>query len=361
VIARRAGGPAVSFLVPLVALMMAGCAGSKGGGAAAPPASSVSRAAGPDELIALADSAIAAAEPETARRALARAVELAPQSAAVHVAYGRYYTAILRYKDAKAEFDRAAALDPSSPEPSYWLGLAYLKAGEKQQAFRSLSQALRLDPSHAAALEALRPLLEDRYHAAGIPVEYATLPGRSTITRGELGVVLAVELGVDPDRSAWRSDQMRRTDWAVLDHAWGPRWLRASVARGWVAPLADGDLHLDDPVTRGSLALSLAEILAASPAPARADSAGSSSFTRISGSGSAVAPAEFPDLGPRHYLGRAAAGAVRLGLPVRDGGRFEPQAFVTGYEALRAVRGLALAIGATPIVSGEPDAPALVK
>ncbi len=358
---RRPGSAKARSLAFMLVLLTAGCSGSNGGGTVAPRASNLDPAAGPDALVALADSAIAAAEPELARRALARAVEVAPQNAAVHLGYGRYYTAILRYKDAKAELDRAAALDPASPEPHYLLGMAYLKAGEKEQAFRSLSQALRLDPSHSGALQAVRPLLEDRYRSAGVPAEYATIPERSTVTRAELGVMLAVELGADPDRSVWRSDQLHRTDWTVLDGAWGSRWLRASVARGWIGPLADVDLHLDDPVTRGALALLLAEILARSPAPARADSARPEILDRTGRWNRMATPEEFPDLGPRHYLGRAAGEAARLGLPLREGGRFEPQAFVTGYEALRATRGLARAIGATPIVSGEPDEASLVK
>ncbi|HKW51244.1 MAG TPA: tetratricopeptide repeat protein, partial [Candidatus Eisenbacteria bacterium] len=310
-------------------------------------------------LVALADSAIAAAEPELARRALERAAEAAPQSAAVHLGYGRYYAAILRYKDAKTELDRAAELDPASAEPHYWLGVAYLKAGEKEQAFRSLSRALRLDPSHAGARVAIRPILEARYRAAGVPTEYATLAEHSTVTRGELGVMLAVELGVDPDRSVWRADQVHRTDWPVLDEAWGSRWLRASVARGWIGPMADRDLHLDDPVTRGALALLLAEIDVISPAPARPDSVAAGIPARADGSNAALE--EFPDLGPRHYLGQAASVAARLGLPLRDGGRFEPQAFAAGFEALTGIRGLARAIGATPIVSGEADEASLVK
>src|SRR5882672_3726542 len=295
-----ARGLALAFV-----LAVAGCSGSKPGVGLAPQGAALDATAGPDALVALADSAIAAAEPELARRALARAAEVAPQNAAVHVGFGRYYTAILRYKDAKAELDRAAELEPMSPEPPYWLGVAYLKAGEKEQAFRSLSRALRLDPSHSGAREAVRPLLEDRYRAAGVPVEYAAIPQHPTVTRGELGVMLAVELGVDPDRSVWRSDQVHRTDWAVLDGAWGARWLRASVARGWIGPLADVDLHLDDPVTRGALALLLAEIEARSPAPARADTAALGTSARVGGGGASPAPDGFPDLGPRHYLGRA--------------------------------------------------------
>jgi len=346
-----------------LALGIAGCAGSKSGAGrpspGAAPTTSIDAASGPEALVALADSAIAAAEPEVARRALARAAEAAPQSAAVHLGYGRYYTAILRYKDAKTELDKAAELEPASPEPHYLLGVAYMKAGEKEQAFRSLSHALRLDPSHAGARAALRPLLEARYKAAGIPGEYAAIAEHSTVTRGELGVMLAVELGVDPDRSVWRADQVHRTDWAALDDAWGSRWLRASVARGWIGPFADRDLHLDDPVTRGALALLLTEIDVVTPAPARPDTAAVAIPGR--GSGVSTTPETFPDLGPRHYLGRAASVAARLGLPLREGGRFEPQAFAAGFEALLGIRGLARAIGATPIVSGEADEVSLVK
>ena len=136
---------------------------------------------------------------------------------------------------------------------------------------------------------------------------------------------------------------------------------RASVARGWIGPLADVDLHLDDPVTRGTLALLLAEIEARSPAPARADTSALGTSARAGGGGASPTPDGFPDLGPRHYLGRAASVAARLGLPLRDGGRFEPQSFATGFEALRGIRGLARAIGATPIVSGEPNEVSLVK
>lgn len=345
-----------SALVLAAGLGAGGCAGSKGGGAGS-AALSIDPTASPTALVALADSAIAVAEPELARRALARASEIAPTSAAVVTAQGRYYAAVYRYKDAKSEFERAAALDPSSPEPQYWLGMAYLKAGSKEQAFRSLSLALRIDPTHQGASAAIRPLLEDRYRAAGIPVEYASLAGRSTITRGELGVMLAVELGLDPDRTVWRSDQAHRTDWPAIDAAWGSRWLKVSVARGWTSPLADGDLHLEDPITRGAFAILIARIDASWPRAVAADSA---STGPAAAEGSARAGG-FPDLGPRHYLGRAAAAATDLGLPVRDQGRFEPLAFVTGWETLWALRGLARSMGTEAIVSGEPTEAALVK
>lgn len=330
--------------------LAAGCAGSGGAGAGS-SATAIDPNARPEELLSLADSAIAAGEPELARRALARAADLAPTSASVHCGYGRYYTAVYRYKDAKTEFERASEIDPLSAEPHYGLGMAYLKAGSKDQAFRSLSAALKLDPAHAGALAAIRPLLEDRYRAAGVPAEYAAIPAQTSVTRGELGVMLAVELGVDPDRAVWRADQAYRTDWPAIDAAWGSRWLRVSVARGWIAPLADGALHLDDPVTRGALAILMARVFARSTITVRPDSLGAVG----------VASREFADVGRHHYLWQAAVAATQMGLPTRDGGKFEPQSFATGWETLRALQGLARATASVPIVSAEPGPVPLVK
>lgn len=324
----------------VLALCLMGCAGTR---PQEEPEAKIDPHASPAQLIALSDSALLVAEPALARRALERAASLAPQSAAVRLGYGRFYTAIQRYKDAKTEFERAESLDPSSPEPAYQLGLAYLKAGQEDLAFASLSRAIRIDPKHAGAWTAIRPMLEERYKRAGVPPEYASLPTAASVSRGELGVMLAVEAGLDPDRVSFQADAQYRVDWPAIDKAWGSRWLRASVARGWIAPYADRDLHLDDPLTRGNLALLLGRIEAASPRAA-ADT------VRSTG----AVPATFPDLGSRHYLGHAAAEAVRLGLPTRDGGRFDAEALATGAETLTAVRGLARRMGAMPVVSIDP-------
>jgi Tfp pilus assembly protein PilF len=333
-------GPGLLAAAASLALLAASCSGARG--PAARPAGI--RGSDPAALIAQADTAIAAADANAARRALDRALAVAPESASVHLARGRFFTAIRRYHDAKAELDRAAALDPRSPEPHYLLGVAYIAGGEKDAARSSFARALELDPGHARARAALAGLLQGSYEAAGIPGDYATLGGRPTISRGELGVILAVELGADPDRTTWRSDEVQRLNWPELDQAWGARWLRASIVRHWIEAFPDGSLHLDDPMTRGQLAIVLARLESESGRAARGKEARG---------GASVPDTVFADLGPRNYLGRAAADAFRLGLPLREG-RFEPLAAATGDETLRSVRGLARLLGAVPVVRADP-------
>lgn len=337
---------ALTLALLAAALTAGGCGGGKGAGAR-PAADLGGDVAG---LIAVADSSIARGDANEARQALDRALALSPNNPSVHLARGRFYAAIRRYRDAKTEFERAASLDPMSPEPHYQLGQAYVTAGERDQALASFTRAAALDPAHAGAAAAMASLLGSRYEAAGIPGDYPRIAERSTLSRGELGVALAVELGANPDGIVWRSDEASRMEFAELESAWGARWVRAAVGRRWLLPYADGALHLEDPVTRASLAVILARI-----AEREAAVGVPSDKTSASAKGSIVrGAASFPDLGPRHYLGRAAERAVQLGLPTREGGRFEPLAVATGLEALRALRGLARSIGASPVVSPGP-------
>ena len=274
-------------------------------------------------------------EAEPSRRALTRAVELMPGSARAHLALGRLHTATHRYLDAKTELLRAAALDTVSAEPLYELGRAYAQAGDVKQAVEAFTKALARDPSHAGTQTALASLLESRYAAAGLPQGFVALRMHATLSRGGLGVLLAAELGADPERPAWRAETAHPSDSEEARGLWGERWVRTAMARGWIAPFPDGSYHFGDPVTRGALALQLFEIVGASALPVDTGSV------------------PFPDLPRRHYLARAALSATGLGLPLRQGGRFDPWASVTGAEALQAVRGLARKLGLQPVVSEE--------
>jgi len=285
-------------------------------------------------------------ESEPARRFLTRAVELDPRSAEAHDALGRLHTATHRYLDAKSEFDRAAALDTVSALPLYHLGLAYAQAGDKTKAAEAFSRALARDPNHVPSQEALSSALDSRYTSAGLPEGYAALRTHPSISWGELGVMLAAELGADPERPSWRGGTDHPSDTEEARGAWGERWVRASMARGWIAPYPDGSYHLGDPVTRGALALLMTGI---------AGSAGRR--------GGETAPGidPFPDLGRHHYLARAAQTAAAIGLPLRPEGRFEPWASATGSEAYAALKGLAQAIGVEPVVREEQRPGDVVK
>jgi tetratricopeptide (TPR) repeat protein len=302
---------------------------------------------------------LAQGEAGPARRSLVRSVALDPGNAAAHVALGRLLVATRRYRDAKEEFEKGAALDTTSAEPWCRLGLAYSEMGEPRLAAEAFERALGRDPSYAPALRGLRGVQESRCIAAGLPAEYAGLRESPSVTRGELAVMLAAELGADPERPSWRGATVAPPESEETRGAWGERWLRAAAERGWIVPYPDGSYHLGDPVTRGALALLLAGIERTWPARAtQGEAAGSEGA-----GGSEADPARdvFSDLGSRHYLFRAAVSAVRLGLPVRPGGKFEPWASATGSETLLALSGLARALGAQPVLSEEPSEYPMVK
>ncbi len=352
----RAGLP---WPVLLAALLPLGCAGGGPGAGALrmPPG------ADPSTLSALGDSALAGRDPAAARGYYERARDLAqrsgdrPGAARAEVGLGRFFVAARRYRDAKVEFERAATLDSTSAAPYYYLGSAYAEAGEEVDAIRAFTAALRRDPGHALSLEALRPLVRSRCVAAGLPAEYAELPLHTSVTRGELGVMLAVELGLDPDRVGWASDRSQAIVPPDVQGAWGERWLRAAVLRGYLRAFPDGSLHLGDPVTRGLLALTLASVQRSlGPAGPAREPSGAPDSTAFSSSARdfhiAPAPA-LPDLGPHNYLRRAAEQAVRLGLPTHSGGAFDPDASASGGDVLRVLERLAQRAGRTPAVPEE--------
>ncbi len=119
------------------------------------------------------------------------------------------------------------------------------------------------------------------------------------------------------------------------------------MARGWIDPFPDGSYHLGDPVTRGTLALLIAEIAASAGKVGSEDARSGMDL--------------FPDLGRRHYLARAAGAAVSMGLPLRPEGRFEPSASATGAEVHAVLRGLAERLGAQPVVNEEQRPGGVVK
>jgi tetratricopeptide (TPR) repeat protein len=109
-------------------------------------------------------AALLTGDGNNARRSLTRAVEIEPASAPAHVGLGRYFTAIRRYHDAKAEFERAAKLDTLSPERRF-TGVAYVQAACRRSDPRLHSGAGARRPGLARGAQAAL----ERYRAAGVP------------------------------------------------------------------------------------------------------------------------------------------------------------------------------------------------
>lgn len=337
---RAAAASLLSF-----ALALGGCAGSR------PAPSPGPAGAGAATLVALGDSAFASLDRGRARSYYERARDEAEQEgdraveARALVGVGRYLAAARRYHDARVAFERAASLDSTSAAPYFYLARAAMDLNDEKLAIRSLGQGLRRDPGDARSQALLQSLARSRCAAAGLPPEYAERLTRSVVTRGEMGVMIAVELGLDPDRLGWASDRPQVIVPPEVEGAWGAPWLRASVLLGYLRPFPDRSLHLSDPVTRRGLALIVAGLersLGTRGIPPMAPSDSSA------GSPAPEPPPALPDLGPGSYLRRAAARAVRLGLPTHSSGAFDPDASASGTDILRVLDRLSRLAGRTP-------------
>lgn len=82
-------------------------------------------------------SYVMTSRPDRAIEPYKRALALLPQSALVHSGYGEALTGMAKgtvSPEAKAEFDRAVALDPKEPRSLYFLALWQAQHGEERQA-----------------------------------------------------------------------------------------------------------------------------------------------------------------------------------------------------------------------------------
>ncbi|MCB1822794.1 MAG: tetratricopeptide repeat protein, partial [Candidatus Competibacteraceae bacterium] len=83
-----------------------------------------------------------------------RAQEVLPQHPTISDTVGWIYYRQDNTPLAIREFSRSIGQDPRNPIYHYHLGLAYLKAGEKERARESFQQALQLNPNFAEAVDA---------------------------------------------------------------------------------------------------------------------------------------------------------------------------------------------------------------
>ena len=90
--------------------------------------------------------ALAAEDPDEALKLAQRAMELAPDDAAVQDTLGWVYYRKALYQTAVGYLKTATAKEPT-PQRQFHLGMAYLKAGERDLGQRTIGAALKQDPN----------------------------------------------------------------------------------------------------------------------------------------------------------------------------------------------------------------------
>lgn len=93
-------------------------------------------------------------------------LELQPSDIRVHIDIGRCYRELARFEEAKTHVARVLATHPSSPLAHYEMALAFLAAGERQEALEHLGAALEAwseaEPGYERARQAREKLSELR-------------------------------------------------------------------------------------------------------------------------------------------------------------------------------------------------------
>jgi serine/threonine protein kinase/Flp pilus assembly protein TadD len=124
-----------------------------------------------------------------------RGLQLAPNDAAGHFAYGEWLTAMGRFEEAIVELERALDLDPLSSPISANLASAYSFVSQYDRALEQIRKTVELDPSFFAA-QALLALLLSRAgyfeDAVAEAQKCLSLPGYELRGKGTLGVVYAI-------------------------------------------------------------------------------------------------------------------------------------------------------------------------
>jgi TolB-like protein/Flp pilus assembly protein TadD len=124
-----------------------------------------------------------------------RGLQLAPNDAAGHFAYGEWLTAMGRFEEAILELERALDLDPLSSPISANLAAAYSFVRQYDRALEQIRKTVELDPSFIAAQAVLALLLAraGNFDDAVAEVQkYLFLPGSDWRGTGLLGVVYAI-------------------------------------------------------------------------------------------------------------------------------------------------------------------------
>lgn len=124
-----------------------------------------------------------------------RGLQLAPNDASGHFAYGEWLTAMGRFEEAVVELERALDFDPLSSPISANLASAYCFVHQHDRALEQIRKTVELDPSFIAAQALLAVLLSRAGYfddAVAEAQKCFSLPGSELRAKSTLGVVLAI-------------------------------------------------------------------------------------------------------------------------------------------------------------------------
>jgi serine/threonine protein kinase/Flp pilus assembly protein TadD len=124
-----------------------------------------------------------------------RGLELAPNDAGGHFAYGEWLTAMGRSEEAVVELERALDFDPLSSPISANLASAYCFVRQYDRALEQIRKTVELDPSFIAAQALLAVLLARAGYfddAVAEAQKCFSLPGSELRAKNALGMVYAI-------------------------------------------------------------------------------------------------------------------------------------------------------------------------
>ncbi len=147
----------------------------------------------PDVVHLIALIMIALGETNEARDFLEYAVKEAPKAPSIWLTYGNLLGDLGDIHAAFAAFDRAAALDPQSPDPMFNMGLTAMNAGWLDQADSAFQKAEKLAPANTAIRNA-RGLLEQKRKRPDVAIKHyheaILIDGRDARSRHNMAAAL---------------------------------------------------------------------------------------------------------------------------------------------------------------------------
>jgi Tfp pilus assembly protein PilF len=215
-----------------------------------------------------------------------RAIELDPSDARAHIVAGDVFEAQRRFAEALAEYEAAAALEPSE--------------------------------ELTAKIETVR----ERAALAALPPEFQNVETEPAISREQLAALIGVRL----ENLVAQAGLVKAAVITDARNTWAAPWINAVVRAGIMDVYPNHTFQPAALVRRADLAAAVTRLLAIA-----------AGGNRIVLERWRTAEATFSDLPPSHLHYPAAAMAVETGVLDAPGGAFHPARPVSGAEALEAL------------------------